>query len=875
MSITRTRMGSRLSAVLVSALATGGLVALAPAAHADTAVTQGSLSWGFKASFRNYVANQLGAAPGTAAAVADRIVPSTPATFDPATPAVPTTAAEAQRPYLFPATSGSVTSSTDIVLPTTGGVTYNFPNHHFVVTIKNVKVVVSGTTAKLYADTKYVADEAFGDSPAGTLESTQVELASASTVTATVADKSATVSATNVTLTAAGAAAAPVYPAGTVLDNFSFTTAQQDGPKVTVSQTEVSANGSTVVTVNGSGFLPALALGTRPPLSGVPAGAYVMFGKFAPVWQPSTGAASSTRTGATVGSGGQKWAVPASAVPTVGGATGGAVTLNPDGTFTTKIRISKSVIDAAGGAVGNVNYGIYTYPGSGAVAPSYETYTPITFSDTGSKVTLDAASYTGTQGTSVPVAVTVSKTGEAGPATGVVKLVTFGGDGVETEVASGTLSGGSAILSLPTTVTPGSGSLVVQYAGAGSFPAALSAPASYLLKVDSQVNFDKLSYTALAGTTIPIVVTVAKPGTIATPTGNVTLTYTPTGGAPVSLAPVALAAGSASFTLPAGVDGDSGTLTAAYAGNANYVAASASPAASYAIGKSTATVLLDKTSYTGTAGTAVPVGITVNGVAGSPKPSGAVTLTYTPTGGAAVVLPATALVEGAATVSLPATLVAGGGAVSVGYAGDALYTSGAASASYTIAKRASAITVAGAATVAYRTASTYTATVSAGATGDVVLTGVGAAISKPIVNGKATFSLPTTLTAGVKTLKFAYAGSTTNAAATTVSKTVTVSKGAATIGITVVRKATAVKAGRVTITLKSTRGGPVPTGKITVSFKKGSVTKTLTAKVLASGKVTFDLPKVPKGTWVLRIGYTGSTQHSAVTRSVNLTVAAK
>lgn len=209
------------------------------------------------------------------------------------------------------------------------------------------------------------------------------------------------------------------------------------------------------------------------------------------------------------------------------------------------------------------------------------------------------------------------------------------------------------------------------------------------------------------------------------------------------------------------------------------------------------------------------------------------------------------------------------------YAGAPGYWKSSGTVSITVAKRTTAITVAGAATVAYRTASTYTATVSNGATGSVVLTGAGAAITKPIVGGKATFSLPTTLTAGKKALKFAYAGSESNSAAPSVTKSVTVSKGAATIGLTVVRKATAVKAGRVTVTVRSTKGGPVPTGKVTVSFTKGSVTKTLTAKVLANGKVTFDLPRVPKGTWTLKLGYQGSTQHSAVTRSIKLTVAAK
>src|SRR5688500_17259834 len=44
------------------------------------------------------------------------------------------------------------------------------------------------------------------------------------------------------------------------------------------------------VSITGSGFDPAAAIGTRPPLSGQPSGSYVVFGKFADVWQPSANA---------------------------------------------------------------------------------------------------------------------------------------------------------------------------------------------------------------------------------------------------------------------------------------------------------------------------------------------------------------------------------------------------------------------------------------------------------------------------------------------------------------------------------------------------------------------------------------------------------
>lgn len=142
---------------------------------------------------------------------------------------------------------------------------------------------------------------------------------------------------------------------------------------VTVSQTTFYVGGSATVTIEGKNFDPTAALGTRPPFAGHPAGAYVVFGKFADSWRPSEGAPSANRVIAS-----QKWAVPADQ------ASGGAyVELSDDGSFTAELEIDKSAIDAVVESKDNatdlVNYGIYTYAGSGATVADYETYTPITF----------------------------------------------------------------------------------------------------------------------------------------------------------------------------------------------------------------------------------------------------------------------------------------------------------------------------------------------------------------------------------------------------------------------------------------------------------------------------------------------------------------
>ena len=171
-----------------------------------------------------------------------------------------------------------------------------------------------------------------------------------------------------------------------------FTSSDVATPTVTVSKTTVSADGSTTVTVSGSGFDPAAAIGSRPPLAGVSGGAYVVFGKFPANWKPSAGVPSTQRKPLTVAQGGQKWAVPAASMGTIGGDAAGAIALNPDGTFTTELVIDKSLADSQAVAVTDaVNYGVYTYPGSGASQPAFETYTPIYFPEiTLSKTTVSA-----------------------------------------------------------------------------------------------------------------------------------------------------------------------------------------------------------------------------------------------------------------------------------------------------------------------------------------------------------------------------------------------------------------------------------------------------------------------------------------------------
>jgi hypothetical protein len=333
--------------------------------------------------------------------------------------------------------------------------------------------------------------------------------------------------------------------------NVSWAPAGQAG--VTVSKTTLLPNGAQEVTVQGTGFDPALATSTgangRPPAAGRPAGTYVSFGKFAQSWKPSAGAASTNRVATST-----NWALAADDMASVGGPTRGAIELRPDGTFTATLTIDKAAIDASVAGKTNaadlVNYGIYTYAGGGAVQSAYETYTPITFAKAipSAAITASPATY----GADVPVSVAL--TGDT-VATGDVTLK----DG-DTTVGTATLADGKASFTL---VKPAAGTheLSLAYPGDANTQDLVRTGTVTVAKAVPAVGV-----TATGGQSgAPVTVTVTVP---ADATGNVVLKD---GAATVGNA--AIAAGSATFTL-AGLAAGEHALVASYAGDTNHEAAS-------------------------------------------------------------------------------------------------------------------------------------------------------------------------------------------------------------------------------------------------------------------------------------------------------------
>ena len=159
-------------------------------------------------------------------------------------------------------------------------------------------------------------------------------------------------------------------------------------PKVTVegSVTDLDPAVATKVKVKGSGFLPHApeTSGNRPPLLDQFGGAYVLFGSFADVWQPSAGAPATARNKVQ-----QKWAVPADKVAAVGGDKAGAIVLTAEGTFETELSLTFDEANAIAGG----SWGIATFAGGGGMYAPFETFTKVTFKspEVGPKVTVEGS----------------------------------------------------------------------------------------------------------------------------------------------------------------------------------------------------------------------------------------------------------------------------------------------------------------------------------------------------------------------------------------------------------------------------------------------------------------------------------------------------
>jgi hypothetical protein len=387
------RPAARRAAAGLGVLALGlgtALVTVAPAQAAearDVVAESGSVSWGFRESFRRYVGLQTAALPPVGAVpVGERIALKAPAEFDlDGTPAatVDTTPPNETLPYLLPVAGGSVTDEGNLSVASTGGAVFAFPSHAFTVTVENVGIDVVDGAGTVVGDLTVEIPENNLGYAAGTYGGDDVVLGDVASTTVSVEGDEVTVSADGVTLTADGAAALQDFlAAGAELDDLTLTADLAEAPveawnpAVQVSRTSgFDPAATSTVTVTGSGFDPLANVNTagRPPVAAnQPSGVYVVFGKFAESWRPSAGVASSAREVLS-----QKWALPEPSYSQVKAGfpsvANQLVLMNDDGTFSADLEVTTD--DTVDGV-----YGVYTYAAGGAPAnAAQELAVPVAF----------------------------------------------------------------------------------------------------------------------------------------------------------------------------------------------------------------------------------------------------------------------------------------------------------------------------------------------------------------------------------------------------------------------------------------------------------------------------------------------------------------
>ncbi|SCL72379.1 HtaA domain-containing protein [Micromonospora peucetia] len=333
------RQSMRWAAVAVLGLS-AALVGAGPASAAEADITGGTLTWGFKESFRNYVAGGNGNPP---------IAASNGATVN------------ADGTFTFPSTGGTHDAATGATSAGYGGkVVFSYPGHFFSIALANPTIAISGGTAALKADVDLTTTAA---EPVSVRQATIATLAVGG---GNPAGNAGTVTGTDLaaTLTTAGASAFNgFYAAGDALDPVSFTFTTGDAgparPAVVVTPSGGLDPSGATITVEGSGFDPA-ANGA--------AGVYVSFGPRVDEHWVNAGVLQVT-----------KW-VNAANEPTEA-----RDKLNADGTFRTTLPISAVYTDGTGKRVDctAVQCYVITFAARGSADRSQDTFTPVTFAGTG------------------------------------------------------------------------------------------------------------------------------------------------------------------------------------------------------------------------------------------------------------------------------------------------------------------------------------------------------------------------------------------------------------------------------------------------------------------------------------------------------------
>jgi len=358
----------------------------------------------------------------------------------------------------------------------------------------------------------------------------------------------------------------------------------------------------------------------------------------------------------------------------------------------------------------------------------------------------------------------------------------------------------------------------------------------------------------------------------------------PTGEAEVLLTANYTATASNSLDLPSGTGIQQ--VIASYAGDSNY-SASVSGAAIPGTGQMTPIVTVTPASLNITAFQALTVTVGLGGSAGSPTPTGSVTLTS-----GSYTSPAATLSSGTASITIPAgALSLGADTLTASYTPDStsstLYTGATGSSSVTVSTVTPTVLVSPASrSLLVSQALSVVVAVSGPSggpfpTGSVTLTS-GSYSSGAVIlsSGSATINIPAnSLSTGTDTLTAVYTPDSGSPEYTSASGTSTVVVSSFTPTVTVTPLATSIlttQALQVDVAVSGPSGDPTPTGSVDLtsgSYDSGAVT-------LSGGSAAISIPagSLGAGTDTLSVSYTPDSAsiatYSGATSSSSVTVTA-
>jgi uncharacterized repeat protein (TIGR03803 family) len=540
--------------------------------------------------------------------------------------------------------------------------------------------------------------------------------------------------------------------------------------------------------------------------------------------------------------------------------SGGATITVPAGSLA--VGSDKLTVSYIPDSASSPNYNSATGTGSVTVAT---TTTPSV------SLTASAKSVTTRQALTVTVAVS----GGSGNPTPTGSVILTSGSFTS---AAGTLSGGSATISIPAgslavgsdtltaTYTPDSASSTTYNTGAGTSSVSVTSPITPTVTLSAAS-----SITTVQALTVSVAVNGGSGSP--TPTGSVTLTS----GSYTSAA-ATLSSGSATISVPAGsLAAGSDTLKVTYTANSasSPIYNGSTGTGSVSVTKATPALNVTASEKTITTADSLTVTATVSSGAGNPVPSGTVQLA-----GGGYTSAAETLASGSYTFAIPAnSLSAGKDTLTVSYSGNSDYALGSGTVSVIVTLPLTPtlkVTPSVTTLVLTSTLNVMAAVSGTGATptGTVKLSGGGyTSGSQTLTNGSYSFAIPAnSLSVGTDTLTVSYSGDS-NYAAGTGSASISVLAAPLTPTVTVTPAAASLdSSSSLSVTTSVSGAGVTPTGTVTLSG--GGYTSA--SQTLTNGSSTFTIPanSLSVGVDTLSVSYSGDSIYGTGSGTASVAVTA-